>query len=61
MIVKTPALLLLMLIAPSLMAVNVGDTAKNFGWNDSWNMPTNKASLQEFRGQWVLIEVWRST
>ncbi|MHC4841795.1 MAG: hypothetical protein ACYTDT_12735 [Planctomycetota bacterium] len=58
---KSVVLILYVLMAPSLMAINVGDTAKNFGWLDSWNVPEDKNSLQEFRGQWVLVEAWRST
>lgn len=58
---RIPSLLmmgLLVLLAAPLAAVGVGDKAPNFRFTDSWNAKAGASSLNDYRGQLVLLEVW---
>jgi hypothetical protein len=54
---KLTALILALLFAAPLCAVNAGDAAPDFAFEQTWNMGSEQ-SLGSLRGNVVLLEYW---
>ena len=54
---KLLTLVFLLLVAPPLMAVDAGDAAPDFAFEQTWNMGSER-SLSALRGNLVLLEYW---
>ena len=51
-------LLLALVFATPLTAVDPGEAAPDFNFLRTWNMPGGEKSLGQLRGKLVLVELW---